>query len=289
MRLDDGPADRQPHAETRRLGGDEGLEDALEIASLTPTPVSRTEIVTVPGADSDVSTVSRRSPPSASPIASSAFSARFRTTCWSWMASPRTGGRPSRSRRSVETPACAKSASGNGATSPMSPLTSHGFCSGSRSGSIARRRLITSDARWPSSMMSPSVSSRSVRFDSAGPTSRRAASALLTMAPSGWLISCASVAARHPMAVTRWAWASCPRCTAVSASALPPRPLDHQSGDQQRLEQDQGRCPDDRPPVPLPRRRLPEADHAARRQPTLLEPPAPELAPIEHVGIRVSG
>src|SRR6266536_5760360 len=36
MGLDDGPADRQPNAETRRLGGGEGLEDALEIALLDP-------------------------------------------------------------------------------------------------------------------------------------------------------------------------------------------------------------------------------------------------------------
>ena len=40
---------------------------------------------------------------------------------------------------------------------------------------------------------------------SAGSTSQRAASALLTIAPSGWLISCASVAASSPTAVTRWA------------------------------------------------------------------------------------
>src|SRR5258708_39034547 len=36
LRLDDGPADGQPHAKTGCLGGDEGLEDILEIALLDP-------------------------------------------------------------------------------------------------------------------------------------------------------------------------------------------------------------------------------------------------------------
>ncbi len=68
-------------------------------------------------------------------------------------------------------------------------------------------------------MISPRVSRSSAPFGSAGSTSRRAASALLTIAPSGWLISCASVAVSSPTAVTRWTWASWFRCMLVSASA----------------------------------------------------------------------
>jgi hypothetical protein len=50
VRLGDGAADRQAHAEAARLGGDEALEDLLEIHLVAPGPVSRIEASTRPGA-----------------------------------------------------------------------------------------------------------------------------------------------------------------------------------------------------------------------------------------------
>src|ERR1044072_7903891 len=71
--------------------------------------------------------------------------------------------------------------------------------------------------------------------------------------------------------------------TAADSSAVNQQPQDKQS-----LKQTQQTDSDDAPPVHFPKRRDTKQDRAARRQSALVDLPATELPPIEHVAIRIS-
>jgi hypothetical protein len=80
MGVDDGPANRQPHPCSAGLCGVEGLENAIEMFRMDARPgiahCHKDAGVVLP-----VLINSSRGPVSLDPIASTAFSSRFRTTC----------------------------------------------------------------------------------------------------------------------------------------------------------------------------------------------------------------
>ena len=88
VRLDDRAADRESHAVTK-------LSNICSRSIFAPPPVSATATSTWPRTGWLEVTVIRRSISPPRTMASLAFMTRFKKTCWSWMGSPDTGGRPS--------------------------------------------------------------------------------------------------------------------------------------------------------------------------------------------------
>ena len=75
---------------------------------------------------------------------------------------------------------------------------------------------------------------------------------------------------------------------ALSQAALRPPALGaarEQADDEGALHDEQRGAARDVPLVEVPGRRRPETDDAARGQPSLVESPAPELPPVEHVPV----
>lgn len=62
-----------------------------------------------------------------------------------------------------------------------------------------------------------------------------------------------------------------------------PGPMREEPSDQRALDNDEDNSADDAPPVPIPHRRLPEADHACGGQACFVDAPASELARVEYV------
>src|SRR5437870_13272197 len=90
MPFDDRAADRQPHAHTARLRGEEGVEEPIGLGHVDPdTSVLHGHQHLVIRVSADRITSSRgRSVTGAS--ASTPLITRLMMTCWSWTRSPRT-------------------------------------------------------------------------------------------------------------------------------------------------------------------------------------------------------
>ncbi|MNT57524.1 hypothetical protein D3C72_1948960 [compost metagenome] len=67
----------------------------------------------------------------------------------------------------------------------------------------ARRRVITSEARYPSRIVRRMISNAPSTLGGAAPSMRRPVLALVMMPASGWLISCAIEAVSAPRLLTR--------------------------------------------------------------------------------------
>jgi hypothetical protein len=85
--------------------------------------------------------------------------------------------------------------------------------------SSARIRSMTALARWSSLRMSSRIALISCRSGVSCCMNRAAASALRRIAPSGWLISCASADEICPITETRPTWAMSWRRRSISCSA----------------------------------------------------------------------
>jgi len=82
MGIDDGPADRQPHPHSAGLRCVESLENSAQFApDRGPARKSRTATRTPFASVGSVLISTSRGPASTAPIASTAFSTRFRMTC----------------------------------------------------------------------------------------------------------------------------------------------------------------------------------------------------------------
>src|SRR2546422_115054 len=82
--------------------------------------------------------------------ASTAFTSKFRRTCWSWIRSPLTSGRSGARDIFRVMPCCSSSGRTSGSTSPMTRARSQGPWATDARASSPRIRVITSAARSPS-------------------------------------------------------------------------------------------------------------------------------------------
>ena len=210
VRRDDRAANGEPEAQAFAFVVKNGSKSRSATFGASPLPLSTTVTVTKPLL-ADVDTASARSAGSVASIASQALINRFSRTCCSCTRSPRLSGM-SAPRREANSTWCATSCPrASPSASPTRWLTSSGWKSALPFFNSSRRRPMTSPARLSSVTISLSISRISSRSISFRASNSSAACALLRIAVSGWLSSCASAPESSPRIATRVKCVTCSR------------------------------------------------------------------------------
>src|SRR3954465_15245142 len=164
-----------------------------------------------------------------SETASMPFTSRLSSTWDSCTRSPATGGRSSGTARSSVTRRAAASVCTSASTSRASGCSGTSCSSMLLRFSSARMRSMIAPARWSSLRMSLMIARSSARSGALCSSMSCAASALRSIAPSGWFSSCASDPDRSLHVLTRAIWARSSRRRRASCSMPAERTMSRHS------------------------------------------------------------